>query len=207
MAFPSSETRAPEPLPHEFFVREVTLVARELLGCVLVHGPVAARITETEAYDWKDDSASHSRSGLTKRNAVMFGPAGRLYVFRCYGVHMMLNVVTGREGQGAAVLLRAGEIIAGHALASERRGGATGAQLASGPGRLARAMGLDLHWNGHSLDHHGKCRLVPGHPPERILMGARVGIDYAEPAHRARLWRFADAGSPSVTWRKRFRAG
>ena len=94
-------------LPLDWFRRDTVAVARGLLRCALVHGPRAGLIVETEAYLGPRDQASHTRFGRTERNAVMFGPGGVSYVYLCYGVHEMFNVVTGRDGEAGAVLIRA----------------------------------------------------------------------------------------------------
>ena len=93
-------------LPIEFFQRDALVVARDLLGKHLNRGEVTLRITEVEAYRWPDDDANHGRAGLTPRNASMWGLPGRAYVYLCYGIHHLLNVVTGVEGQPSAVLIR-----------------------------------------------------------------------------------------------------
>ena len=110
-------------LPSSFAARPAEVVAPALLGMLLVRDDVVLRITEVEAYAWPDDTANHCRMGRTARNAPMWGPAGHAYVYRCYGLHAMLNVVTNAEGEGAAVLVRACEPVAGHATIAERRRG------------------------------------------------------------------------------------
>ncbi|MEK6606151.1 MAG: DNA-3-methyladenine glycosylase, partial [Myxococcota bacterium] len=134
------------PLGREFYERPTLAVARDLLGCVLVHeaGGVrrAGRIVEVEAYVGQDDRACHAARGRTRRTEVMFGPPGRAYVFLVYGMHHCLNVVTEREGFPAAVLLRALEPL-------DLPEGIDGS--ASGPGRLCRAMAVDRRMNGADL--------------------------------------------------------
>jgi DNA-3-methyladenine glycosylase len=93
-------------LPQQFFAREAAEVARSLIGCAIVHGDRAGMIVETEAYIGPQDRACHARFGPTARTSVMFGPAGRSYVYLCYGIHEMFNVVTGPDGVGQAVLVR-----------------------------------------------------------------------------------------------------
>ncbi len=126
-------------------------VAPLLLGSVLSHGGVAVRITEVEAYGAADDPGSHAHRGRTPRNSVMFGPAGRLYVYFTYGMHHCANVVCGPEGDAAAVLLRAGEVVSGLELARVRRPGSGDRDLARGPARLCTALDLDLTSNGADL--------------------------------------------------------
>ncbi len=135
-----------EPLPRSFFARAPEVVARALLGTVVVTGAgadlVAVRLTETEAYHGATDPASHAYRGRTARNAVMFGPAGHLYLYFVYGMHWCANVVTGAPGVASAVLLRAGEVVAGESVARSRRpAGRNSRELASGPARLATVLG------------------------------------------------------------------
>jgi DNA-3-methyladenine glycosylase len=100
------------PLPQSFYARECLEVACDLIGKQLVHGPVRLRITEVEAYRHGGDTANHCRFGRTARNAPMWGPPGHAYVYLCYGIHQMLNLVTDEDGRGAAVLVRAAELVA-----------------------------------------------------------------------------------------------
>lgn len=158
------------------------MVAAELLGKLLIvdtgDGRTSGRIVETEAYT-ADDPASHSFRGLTARNAVMFGTAGRLYVYLSYGVHTCANVVTGAEGDGAAVLIRAVEPIDGVAVMRARRG--AGRPLADGPGKLCQAFGIGLGDNGLDLCGGGPVGLLDdGTPPPRDpIVGPRIGISKA----------------------------
>lgn len=181
------------------------MVAPELLGKLLCEDDVVLRITEVEAYRHPDDSASHCRMGRTKRNAPMWGPAGHVYVYLCYGIHMMLNIVTDQPDEGAAVLIRACEIVEGHAVVAERRGGIIGPNSLAGPGKVGAALGLDVSWSGHPLFKKGALVLREGPAPARIACGARVGVDFAAPRDRRALYRFADADSLSVTHRKLLR--
>jgi DNA-3-methyladenine glycosylase len=189
-------------LPQSFFARDALEVARDLIGREIARGDVVVRITEVEAYRHPGDSASHCRMGRTPRNAPMWGPAGHAYVYLCYGMHAMLNLVTNEEGEGAAVLVRAAEPIAGLDVIAERRGGRL--DLA-GPGKVAAALGLDTSWSGHAIFAEGGLELREGTPIDRPLVGPRVGIDYAEPRDRRAPYRFADPGSKSVTVRKTLR--
>jgi DNA-3-methyladenine glycosylase len=155
-------------------------VAPRLLNAVLTHGGVSVRLTEVEAYAGADDPGSHAFRGQTARNAVMFGAPGRLYVYFVYGMHHCANLVTGPPGEPGAVLLRAGEVVDGIELARERRPGSRDRDLARGPARLCRALGIDLDHNGA---HVG---LVQGQPPRAISTGPRVGLRLAAD----RPWRF-----------------
>jgi DNA-3-methyladenine glycosylase len=172
-----------EPLPPGFCARPAEDVARDLLGRVLVSsvgGEVAAgRIVEAEAYVGPHDDASHAaaRTGRTVRNAAMFGPPGTAYVYRIYGVHWCLNIVTDRPGYPAAVLVRALEPLSGLDVMRRRRGGVTDRDLARGPGRLAQALGVDLSLDGHALQAP-PLLLAAGAPvpAARIAVDRRVGV-------------------------------
>ncbi|MDA3630299.1 DNA-3-methyladenine glycosylase [Saccharopolyspora oryzae] len=159
-------------------------VARRLLGCELrsnsPEGEVGVRLVEVEAYRGLDDPASHCYRGRTERNAVMFGPAGHLYVYFVYGMHFCINVVCLTDGVPGAVLLRAGEITAGHDLARSRRPAVRKeSQIASGPARLAGVLGITREHNGIDLtDPASPIRLVNGSPvaEDDIRSGPRVGV-------------------------------
>jgi DNA-3-methyladenine glycosylase len=169
-------------------------VAPRLLGGILRHDDVAVRITEVEAYDGPDDPGSHSFNGRTDRNAVMFGPPGRLYVYFTYGMHFCCNVVVGPEGIPSAVLLRAGEVVDGVGPARDRRG-STDRDLARGPARLCQALGLDLTHNGTDLTS-GRLTLDLGSPYSGLVRtGPRVGLRKAAD----RPWRFWVDGDPTVS--------
>ena len=185
-------------LPREFYERDVVAVARDLIGCEIRHGAVRLRITEVEAYG-PEDTASHARFGATDRTRPMFGEGGRLYVYLCYGIHHMVNVVTSPLVTAAAVLLRSCEPIAGHATIRRRRGGRDGADALAGPGTLGSALGIGLSMTGHALFEVGGVTLHEGTPPERLLAGPRVGIDYASAADKRRAWRFAMPDCTFVT--------
>src|SRR5271167_3597176 len=130
-------------LPRRFYERGTVDVARDLLGKVLVHGETAGIIVETEAYLGGDDLASHSAAGVTDRTRVIFGPPGHAYVYLSYGMHDCMNIVAERAGTPGCVLLRALEPIEGLNLMRERRPKArTDRDLASGPGKLTRALGI-----------------------------------------------------------------
>lgn len=177
-------------IPQAFFLRPVAEVARELLGCHLVSGEVALRITEVEAYGGPEDSASHCRHGRTQRNAPMWGPGGHAYVYFCYGVHWMLNLVTGPEGEGAAVLIRGCEVVAGLDVVRERRGGRRDRHLLSGPGKVGQALAVQVGLSRHPLYRLGGLELRQGTSPEFIWATPRIGIGFASPGDQAALLRF-----------------
>jgi DNA-3-methyladenine glycosylase len=165
--------------------------APRLLGARFAHGGVIVRLTEVEAYDGAHDPGSHAHNGRTKRNAVMFGPPGRLYVYFTYGMHHCCNVACGPDGEASAILLRAGEVVDGIEIARERRPGSSDRDLARGPGRLCKAMGIDRHDNDLDL----RDRLVLGPPAENISTGPRVGLRLAAD----RPWRFWLTEDPTVS--------
>lgn len=179
-------------------------VADELLGCLLRVGPVLVRLVEVEAYDGDQDPASHAYRGRTTRNAVMFGPAGHLYVYRLHG-SFCANVVCGPAGVATAVLLRAAEVLEGHDLARDRRAErrrtpVADRDLARGPGNLCRALGLTAADDGTDLSGPGRAILLPATVPVTTLgSGPRVNISRAAD----RPWRYWDAGSASVSPYKR----
>ncbi len=194
-----------EPLGVAFFARDVVDVARELIGMTLLRGEVSLRITETEAYKWPPDTACHAKAGLTERTAPLFGPPGRAYVYLCYGIHSLLNLVTGENGQAQAVLVRACAPLQGLERVEERRGGKRGATLLDGPGKVGQALALDTSWSHHDVTEPGGLQALVGEAPEGLLVGTRIGIDYALPEHRDLPWRFAEAGSRWVSHRKSLR--
>lgn len=187
------------PLPQSFFARPVDELARALLGCRIKRGPIVLAITEVEAYAGPEDTASHARFGETDRNAAMWGPAGRAYVYLCYGIHNMLNVSAAQPGRASAVLIRACEPVAGLDEIRRRRGGKSGAASLAGPGKVGAALELDTSWSGHPLYRAGGLSVLPGEPPAGVLVGPRVGIDFAERADLERPWRFAVAESAWVS--------
>ena len=182
-------------------------LAPRLLGAlvttVLPDGVVTVRLTEVEAYDGAGDPGSHAFRGRTPRNATMFGPAGRLYVYRHLGLHQCVNVVTGPSGTASAVLLRAGEVVAGHdlALARRLRRGVVhrDVDLARGPARLADALGLELAHDGVDLLGDGTVRLAPGRTGGKVLVGPRVGVAGPGGDALAHPWRFWLGGEPTVS--------
>lgn len=173
--------------------RSVHEAARALIGWTLLVDGVGGVIVETEAYA-ADDPASHSFPGRTRRNATMFGPPGRLYVYRSYGLHWCANVVCEPEGTGAAVLLRALEPTHGVEEMRRRRGLDDARLLCAGPGRLSQALGITLEQDGLPLDRPPFRLLQPSAPTE-VATAVRVGISKA----RERPWRYAFTGSPYVS--------
>ena len=178
-------------LPVSFYAREAEVVARDLLGKVLVREldgrPLHVRIVETEAYLGPHDLACHASKGRTARTEVMFGPPGHAYVYLIYGMYDMLNVVTGRNGSAQAVLIRAAEPLA------------TLDAGTNGPGRLTRALAVDRSLNGHLLADR-PLYLTAGRPPAQVVATSRVGIEYSGPWRDARL-RFFDGASRFVSKR------
>jgi DNA-3-methyladenine glycosylase len=188
-------------LPRSFYARRATAVAPDLLGRVLVRRlgsgvRLAARIVETEAYE-PHDPASHAYRGRTARNAVMFGTPGHLYVYFTYGMHHCMNAVTGRAGEGMAVLLRAAEPIEGVTEMRTRRGREPTRDLCSGPAKLCQAFGIDRSFDGADLVRGPDLWIADGAsvPAARVVAGPRVGIrvgnEYA--------WRFWVADDPFVS--------
>ena len=179
----------------------VDRAARQLLGWRLVANGVTVRLTEVEAYSGLGaDPASHAHRGRTGRNEVMFGPAGRLYVYQIYGMHYCANVVCGEDGRAAAVLLRAGEVVDGLEVARQRRPAARhDRDLAAGPAKLMQVLALDRGANGTSvLDGTGPLTLRPPAEPVPaglIEAGPRVGVTAAHDV----AWRFWIAGDPTVS--------
>ncbi len=170
-------------LSRDWFARDAATVAPDLLNKILrvdVGGDVTSgRIIETEAY-LPDDPASHTFNGLTARNRVMFGPAGHLYVYLSYGIHRCANVVTGAEGSGQAVLLRAVRPEQGlDSMRMRRR--RPDAELANGPGKLCQALGIELHHDGVDLLGDSIVSILDDGtaPPDAPLTGPRIGISKA----------------------------
>jgi DNA-3-methyladenine glycosylase len=178
-------------LTREFYDRDTTQVAQDLLGKHLVHivdgVERVGRIVETEAYLGPHDLAAHSARGLTDRTRVMFGPPGHAYTYLIYGMHWCMNVVTQPEGHASAVLLRALEPV-------RNLEGRT-----QGPALLCKAMGIDRRHNGRDLLDDGFHIADPGEGPRiRIVKRPRIGVDYA--GHWARrLLRFYERGNPFVS--------
>jgi DNA-3-methyladenine glycosylase len=195
---------AAEPLGVDFFARDVQAVARDLIGRWLRHGEVVLRITETEAYH-QDETGCHAWKGRTARNASLFGPPGTAYVYLCYGIHHMLNLVCDRAGYAAAALIRAAEPVSGLDVVRARRGGREGPALLTGPGKVGQALGLDLGFDGHPLCAPGGLEVLAGAPVGQVRVGPRVGIDYARPEHRDAPWRYAAPGTRWISHPKTLR--
>ena len=200
------------PLERAWFARPTIAVARDLVGCMLVvdggtESEVRALIVEVEAYLGTSDPASHAYRGPTPRAAIMFGPAGRLYVYLSYGVHCCANVVTEADGTAGAVLLRAASLIAGEELVRRRRGtvGATGpvAALLRGPGNLCQGLGIALADNGTDVTA-ADARVVVLQAEQRPLLsrGRRVGISVAAEERLRFAWRGHPAVSRPLPWAK-----
>ncbi len=191
---PGIEKPLREEISREQLVEELSLaetaprVARNLLGSYLVReteeGTLRARIVETEAYR-EDDPASHSCRGPTQRSKVMFGPPGFWYIYKCYGIHWMINVVCGPEDSGEAVLIRAAEPCAGEKIMVKQRG-KDGKQLTNGPGKLAEALVVDEEINEQPVAAGTGFYLQPGSCSEEIYTSRRVGIEVGV----ERPWRF-----------------
>ena len=185
--------RPPTPA---FYERPVLEVAHDLIGCAVFHGGAAGTIVETEAYHARE-AACHAYVGLTQRTRTLFGPPGRAYVYRSYGIHALLNAVAEPEGSAAAVLIRALEPLRGIGGMRRRRGGVGLADLCSGPGKLTQALGIGLEHNDGNL-RAGPVRILgrdPAAVSPPIVAGPRVGITKAVDLP----WRFSVAGSRFVS--------
>lgn len=158
-------------LGYDFFHRPCLVVAEELVGKLLVHNGVALRISETEAYCGEADTACHAHKGRTKRTEVIYGEAGRAYVYLCYGIHWLLNVVTGEKDEPEAVLIRA-------------------CVEAPGPGRLTKKLGITGDWNGKSVTDSEGLYFADDGFSCNAATDTRVGIGYASQEDQQRLWRF-----------------
>jgi DNA-3-methyladenine glycosylase len=164
-------------LPRSFYIRPAIEVARALLGKVLVHGEVSARIVETEAYLGLADEAAHAWRGRTPRTEVIFGPPGHAYVYLIYGIHDCLNVVAEPEGSAGCVLIRAAEPLDGIEEMRQRRPVDGLESLANGPGKLTRALGITLRHNGADLTH-GQLTVREPEREQKFEIGVspRIGI-------------------------------
>ena len=201
-----------EPVGRTELAGAATDVARNLLGTVVVRddgaGLRVGRIVETEAYGGPEDRASHARAGRTSRTSIMFGPAGRAYVYLVYGLHHCLNVVCGADGEAAAVLVRALAADRGHRAHAPgtRRRRERRESWRAGPARLCEALDIDRSLDGLDLltddrlglaaPGAGRARLEPG---EQVVAGPRVGVSYAGPEWATRPWRFGIAGHASLS--------
>ncbi len=175
-----------------FWLRDPVDVARDLIGWELYVDGIGGRIVETEAYH-QEDPASHSFSGPTPRNQVMFGPPAHVYVYRSYGIHWCMNLVCGADGDGAAVLIRALEPLAGLEIMAERRGLIDRHALCSGPGKLCQALAVTRAHDGLSAEAP-PFELRPGRAAG-LVVGPRIGITKAA----EKPWRFGEAGSRFVS--------
>ncbi len=198
-------------LPRSFYARPTLRVARELLGCRLVHrGPdgrrLAGIIVETEAYIGEEDLACHAAAGRTARTEVLYGPPGHAYVYLVYGMHYLVNAVTEATGRPAAVLVRAVEpvegmqhMVANRSLPLETITGTPRqrAALTSGPGRLTQALGIDNAQNRADLTA-GPLTIESGEAPRSVIATPRIGVDYAGP-WKDKPWRWIVPGNPFVS--------
>ena len=195
---PARVTRDARRAPRTWLERDPTEVAPSLLGLLLEANGVVGRIVEVEAYR-EDDPASHSHRGRTGANGTMFGPAGLLYVYLSHGLHHCANVVVGPAGVGAAVLVRAVEVVEGRDVAIARRGRGSDDPrvLGGGPGRVGQLLGLSREHDGHDLlgPEAGPRLLDDGHAVGRIASGPRVGVRLGADA----AWRWWVDGSAAVS--------
>lgn len=193
----TNRNKKPQTFP-DFLDMPVDEVAKRLLGCVLereIEGQkITVRIVETESYD-QEDEASHAYGGERKRNSVMFGEPGRLYVYFTYGMHYCCNVVTGQAGYGSGVLIRAAEPIGGIGLL-ERLRGRTGVDATNGPAKLCQALDIDMELSGHDLRKR-PLKLYAGglKKGEIVVSSPRIGISKAKDIHR----RFYVTNNPFVS--------
>lgn len=182
------QSQMTKALPKKFFTQPTRRVAKELLGAYLMHetkgGPIVGRIVETEAYLPKNDPGCHAHKGQTKRNAPMFGAPGHSYVYLCYGMYDLFNVVTEAEGCGAAVLIRALEPVSGIELMQRRRKMKNLQQLTNGPGKLVKALGIHRGQNSLCLRSSDLKILPPNSFPDfkpaeprfSIVQTTRIGL-------------------------------
>jgi DNA-3-methyladenine glycosylase len=189
-----------EPLPRAFFARDALTVAPALLGKTLRHGDTAGIIVETEAYVGPGDRACHAWGGKrTPRTEILFGEAGRSYVYLIYGMYCCLNVVTGRPEEPQCVLIRALQPTLGLETMALRRGGKPERELCRGPGKLCRALDIGRELNMRDMTK-GDFVILDGEdiPEAQIERTKRIGIDYAGP-DKDNLWRFTVKGDPYVS--------
>jgi DNA-3-methyladenine glycosylase len=180
-------------MSRDFFARSVHEVAPDLIGVTLLFDGVGGPIVEVEAYD-HEDPAAHGYRGRTERNASMFGPPGRAYVYRSYGIHWCLNFVCEQEGSASAVLIRALEPRQGLEVMRARRSLDDPRLLCAGPGRLCQALGITGAHDGLRLDRP-PFQIRPREAEPQIVSGARVGITKAA----EQPWRYGLSGSPYLS--------
>lgn len=191
-----------KPIDLTFFARPTEEVAKDLLGKILVKkergGYLAARIVETEAYFGPGDPASHAHRGPTKRSKVMFDEPGTIYVYLCYGMHFMLNIVTESKGIAGAVLIRAAEPLAGIDLMMKRRKTKSLNLLLSGPARLTQAFDINLNYNERLANtQNGIFFIQDAYFPVRIVRTRRIGVPLIDGDN----FRFYDADSKFISKR------
>lgn len=186
-----------EALPESFYARDTVEVARDLIGKTLVRqgsgGSITGLIIETEAYRGEEDLACHCRAGRTPRTEIMYGPAGRAYIYLIYGMYWLLNVVTEGEGDPGAVLIRAIEPQQGVDIIARRRAGQPRRNWTNGPGKLSRALAIQGDLNGANIcSASGPLFISRGEqvPQELIQTGPRVGLDSVPEPWRSKAWRF-----------------
>ncbi|HLE73418.1 MAG TPA: DNA-3-methyladenine glycosylase [Anaerolineales bacterium] len=188
-------------LSREFFAQPTLQVARQLLGCILVHEQkingkkrrLSGIIVETEAYCGERDLGCHAKAGRTPRTAVMYGPPGHAYVYFTYGNHWLFNCITRAEGEPHAVLLRAIRPLDGIDLIARRRAGQAQAHWANGPGKLTQALGIDGRHNGVDLAPPTAIIFIEAGPqvPARLVKtGPRIGLHTVPEPWKSKPWRF-----------------
>jgi len=193
-------------LERDFYLQPVVDTARALIGKKLTRqigeNIISGFILETEAYDGEQDQACHARSGKTKRNEVMYGPPGYAYVYFTYGMHWLLNCVTGPEHYPAAVLIRALQPVKGLDIIAQNRQNIAPSHWCDGPAKLTRALSIDGALNGYNLyQKSGILRIEDGVtiPDEKIYATPRIGIGYAGEPWKSMPWRFLADPLPDET--------
>ncbi len=188
-------------LPKNFYERDTVIVARDLLGKLLVHviddTILVGRIVETEAYCGPIDPASHAYRGITERTKALFGPPGHAYIYFIYGNHFSLNAVAHTKDAAGGVLIRAVEPLEGIEFMQQQRGMQTIKNLTNGPGKLAQAFAIDKKLYGHDLTHEGPLMIGEQTEPYKFVIqeSPRIGISCATDKH----WRFYVANNPFVS--------
>jgi len=191
-------------LLRSFYARDTVVVARDILGRVLVRlldgQRLSGIIVEAEAYCGEGDEGCHAHAGLTPRTATLFGPPGHAYVYFTYGMHHLFNVVTEEDGVAGGVLVRALHPLEGIETMRAHRPGRRDRELTNGPAKLCAACAIDKSLNGADLVAGDEIWLEEGEPvpDERVLVGRRIGLNVGEEA-RSQLWRFAVADDPWVS--------